>query len=302
MTGRIRQRAAICAAAVLALGLALCPAALAGGRSHEYVTDSLSFGANQLEASHNGFDLNNNGVSDNVVGAFLVTLSFVYNFNAPIAASLEEGDVVMLHALRARSFERDPAATWRIFYGVPTPDPVLTGGGSFIVDGAAPSSTRLAGAIRAGQFAGGPGVIPLKLSLVSGDAPIQLDLMGAQLEAICDPTACSGKLGGGISFSQVDEVLIPAIASALQTVIDASCPTACSPAAANILVVFDANGDQIVTADELRSNFLVQAILLSPDLDLVEGQRASRARRRKRLDLRGPRLHREGRPVLVGLR
>ena len=65
--------------------------------------------------------------------------------------------MVMLHALRARSFERDPAATWRIFYGVPTPDPVLTGGGSFIVDGAAPSSTRLAGAIRAGQFAGGPG-------------------------------------------------------------------------------------------------------------------------------------------------
>ena len=36
------------------------------------------------------FDLNNNGVSDNVVGAFLVTLSFVYDFNAPIAASLEE--------------------------------------------------------------------------------------------------------------------------------------------------------------------------------------------------------------------
>ena len=83
-------------------------------------------------------------------------------------------------------------------------------------------------------------------------------------------TACSGKLGGGIS-QQVDEVLIPAIASALQTVIDASCPTACSPAAANILIVFDANGDQIVTADELRSNFLVQAILLSPDLDLVKG-------------------------------
>ena len=253
MTGRITHALP----AVLALGLALCPAALAGGRSHEYVTDSLSFGANQLEVSRNGFDLNNNGVSDNVVGAFLVTLSTVYDFNAPIAASLEEGDVVMLHTLRARSFERDPAATWRISYGEPTADPALT-------------SSRLAGAIDAGRFAGGPGAIPLKLSLVSGDAPIQLDLMGAQLEATCDPTACSGKLGGGISVDQADEVLIPAIASALQTVIDASCPTACSPAAANILNLFDANRDQMVSAGELRASFLVQLLLLSPDLDLLK--------------------------------
>jgi hypothetical protein len=253
MTRRFTQAAA---ALAVALGLALCPTALAGERSHEYVTDSLSFGANQTEASRNGFDLNNNGVSDNVVGAFLVTLSFVYDFNAPIAASLEEGDVVMLHALRARSFERDPAATWRILYGVPTPDPV--------------SSTRLAGAIRDGQFAGGPGGIPLKLSLVSGQAPIQLDLIGAQLEAICDPTACSGKLGGGISLNQVDAVLIPAIAGALQTVIDASCPTACSPGATTILNLFDANNDQTVTADELRASFLIQVLLLSPDLDLLK--------------------------------
>jgi hypothetical protein len=255
---------------VVAVALALCPAARAGGRSHQYVTDTMTFGVNVTEASHNGFDLNNDGVPDNAIGQVLAGLSSVYDFNARIAASLKAGDVVMLHALRARSFKRDPAASWRVLYGVPTPNPVLTGGGSFAVDPAAPRSTRLSGAIRDGQFTGGPGAIPVRLSLVSNQAPARLDLVGARVQATCDANGCTGKLGGGIATSEVDGVLIPAIAAVLQTVVDASCPTSCSPAATNILNLFDVNHDQKVTADELRANFLIQAVFLTPDLDLLK--------------------------------
>jgi hypothetical protein len=108
-----------------------------------------------------------------------------------------------------------------------------------------------------------------RLSLVSGQAPSRLDLASAHVQATCDATGCTGKLGGGIATTQVNEVLIPAMAAALQTVVDASCPTSCSPAATNILNLFDANNDRKVTADELRANFLIQAIFLSPDLDLL---------------------------------
>jgi len=240
--------------------------------SFHYVTDSLKIGGTANQAASFGLDLNNDGRLDNALGAVFAGLSNVFRFDAQIAASLQAGDVVILHSLRADSLDRDRAASWQLFLGTPQPNPVLTGGGTFVIDPAAPNNEKLKGAIDRGHFAGGPGVVSLRLGLVPGQPPVELHLAAARIQADCTSTSCSGKLGGGISRLEVDTVIIPAMAGAMQAVIDAdpTCvPSSCTGTPRMILDLFDANHDFTITADELRGNFLIQAVL-SPDVDLFD--------------------------------
>jgi hypothetical protein len=179
-----------------------------------------------------------------------------------------------MNSIATISLSADPVAWWRVYLGTPTPNPVLTGGGTFAVDPTAPSGTALRGSITGGRFLGGPGIVPLRLGLVPGDPPVQIQLVGARVQADCTNLGCSnGKIGGGVPTAEVDSVIIPALADAMQAVIDASCtistPELCSAAARNLLSVFDSNADFRITADELRANFLI-AVLLAPDVDLLK--------------------------------
>ena len=240
--------------------------------SFHYVTDSLKVGGSASEAASYGLDLNDDGRPDNALGGLLGGLSSIFGFDAQIATSLRAGDVVMLHSLRADSLDRDRAASWQVYLGAPQPNPVLTGGGTFSIDPAAPTGGRLPGAISRGHFAGGPGVVSLRLGLVSGLPPFELDLGAARIQADCSADSCVGKLGGGISGFQVDSVVIPAMAARLQAVIDAdpTCvPSSCTGTPRLILDFFDTDDDFTITADELRANFLIAAVL-APDIDLFD--------------------------------
>jgi hypothetical protein len=253
--------------------LALLPAQCAGPY-HHYVTDSLKFGSTVAEADSYAFDLDDdaNHVPDNALGHVFAGLSSQLNVDATLAASLQSGDTVILDSLRADWLPYDPTASWQVYLGKPTPQPVLTGGGSFTVDPTAPTSSTLAGSIARGQFTGGSGTLPLRLGLVAGQPPIELHLAGARIQATCDATACTkGKLGGGIPETEVDALIIPAMAAIFQADVDADCttssPDSCTPAGAQILDLFDSNHDGQITGDELRSNALIRAVL-QPDLDL----------------------------------
>jgi hypothetical protein len=245
-------------------------------REYHYVTDTLRVGATAAEANQYGLDLDNdaNHTPDNTLGRVLGGFSSVFDFNAPIASSLEMGDVVLLHSLRTHSLMGGPAG-WRVYLGAPEPDPVLTGGGSFTIDPLAPSSTTLPGLITARRFAGGPGTVPVRLSLVPGEPPIELHLAAARIQASCTAHACgNGKLGGGINTTEVDTLIIPALAAAFQSVLDADSCTisttdSCTDKDRQLLSLFDANGDFEITADELRESFFIQAVL-APDLDLFQ--------------------------------
>jgi hypothetical protein len=152
---------------------------------------------------------------------------------------------------------------------------VRSGGGSFAIDPSAPASSELNGAIIRHQFAGGPGAVPVRLGLVAGQPPIELHLVGAQVQADCDVNGygCTGKLGGGVPASEVDALIIPAMAALIQAQIDASCtidpPNSCSAVATQLLDLFDVNHDFMVTADELRQSSLIRAVL-QPDVDLLD--------------------------------
>jgi hypothetical protein len=189
--------------------------------SFHYVIDSLSMGNTPAEAHANALDLNNDGSPDNVLGAVLATFPGQLGFNSQIAASLEAGDVVILHSLRADSLERDHAASFQVFLGEPQPNPVLSGGGTFAIDPTAPASEKLTGPINSGQLAGGPGSVALRLGLVSGQPPVVIHLVQARIQADCDVDSCSGTLGGGVTQTEVNTVIIPAMAARMQAVIDA---------------------------------------------------------------------------------
>ena len=116
----------------------------------------------------------------------------------------------------------------------------------------------------------------MRLGLVSGQPPIEIRLAAARIQADCDADGCSGKFGGGIPETEVDTLIIPAMAARMQAVIDASScgptsPGSCTGLPGQILGLFDANGDFKVTADEVRANFLVMAVL-APDLDLLDAK------------------------------
>lgn len=250
--------------------LASDPSACKG--SFHYVTDSLKLGRNVSEAASFALDLNDDGRPDNALGAVFAGLFSVFGFDAQIATSLQAGDVVILHSLRADSLDRDRAASWQMYLGTPQPNPVLTGGGSFAIDPAASPSDKLTGAISRGHFEGGPGVVSLRLGLVPDQPPVEFHLAAARIQADCSADSCSGKLGGGISAFEADTVIIPMLAAAAQAVIDAdpTCvPSSCTGTPRLLLDFFDTNGDFTITAEEVRSNFLIQAVLL-PDVDLLD--------------------------------
>lgn len=235
----------IVGASALAVALVSWPAAAKPPeRVHVYETDSMRVGSNAAETQSYAFDLDRNGRRDNALGSLLAALSAQLDVDAAIQAALASGEVAISHVVRARSFDRDAAATWR-------------------VDG----GDRLKGDFEGGHFEGGPGLIPLRLGVVEGMAPIELSLAEARVRANCDADACAGSLGGAISPAQADAVVIPALAAAMQSVVGRSCPDACSPEALLILSVFDVNQDGLVSADELRANSIIQAVLF-PDVDL----------------------------------
>lgn len=212
----------------------------------QYVTDTLKIGSTASEADGYALDLDGNGTADNALGRFFAGLSSILNVDQSIAASI----------------------------GKPKPNPVLSGGGRFTVDPAAPAGTDLRGSITRGQFTGGPGVVYLLLGLVPGHPPVQIQLVGARIQATCTSQGCaSGKIGGGLPAAEADSVIIPALAGILQGIIDASCTgstiDSCTPATANLLNLFDTNGDLKITPDELRANSLIAAVL-SPDVDLLK--------------------------------
>jgi hypothetical protein len=277
--GQIGWRA-VAAAGVGAIGLALPPAvhaATATGphpSNHHYVTASLDLPLDPSSTA-TGFDLDGDGdVNNQLAKVFAAMASQGLDFPSLVESSITSGQVVMLHSLRTTSLTKAKTATWQVFQGRPKPHPVLTGGGHFAVDSAAPSGTAMRGHIKHGIFLGTAGTIPLQLALLPGEAALQLKVLDAHLKARCDVDGCShAKLGGGITVKQLNHTVIPALATAMTFFIEQngcskSSPDNCSDQAKQMLQIFDTNDDYVISTHELKSNSLIQNVF-APDLDLL---------------------------------
>lgn len=272
----MRRRNLVSAAALLAVSVsAIAWTARAETRpEHGYVTDALQLPTTSSEARTLGRDLDRDGQSDNALGQFfsaLVTQGL--DLTAAENDAVTSGAVVMLHSLRTKSLRNSKHATWQVWYGDPTTDPDLTGSGTFTLPPAQPHSERLPARIKNHKVRTAAGNVPVRLTF-GGDA-FELQLTNAKVFATCSKASCTqGRINGAISSSQVDNTLIPQIAMQLQTIVVRDCPgpgpDSCTDGSTGKSVeqLFDANQDLVVTADELRDNSLVKA-LLAPDVDLL---------------------------------
>jgi hypothetical protein len=298
MMRRVRsfRRTGAVAFAMVALVATLGPAALASARSPgwrapevtpsmapcvgkackvhlKYVTDTMTVPISAAEARAVGFDLDGDGVADNALGMFFSVMADQnLDFYGALNSSIQSGHVVMLHSLVARALNQDAAATWRVYYGKPKASPVFDGTGRFAVDPAAPTSSKLIGPLTHRAFTSHRGTIPLRIAFASNQPVMELHLLAARIASTCTALRCTnGRLGGAIRKTEFNAEFYPALAALFASEIGPSCtestPAECSDMAKNLLQIFDANHDYVITAQEMRDDSLIKAIL-APDLDL----------------------------------
>lgn len=253
-------------------------------------------------------DLNGDGKVDNQMGNIIGTLA-TQNLDAQsgVDASLAEGGVVVLLAVQSMdaSLKSDSNVgltfyLGKTFNGMPRtndagmaiPDggcvgcPDFSGMGMFTVD-AGQNPVQFFGALSGGKFKSNnpvttknPVSVTIKVALIQGAAPIPLVLNGAQAEFTSGTDAASGKPGlldgrlrGSIKKTDVDNVIIPAIASLLSSRIQAD-PN--SSSSKQIASIFDTGGcgqakamDGKIDTCEVATNSIIMAVL-APDIQVYD--------------------------------
>jgi hypothetical protein len=257
--------------------------AVTGSYSH-YVNASLSVGNSASDALALAFDLDNDSAhkKDNELGSLLAGLKSTgyLDVNASIKTAVDAGDFVILHSVQATSLSASSSASWQVYIGDPLKNPDLTSGnGKFTIASSSPTNAKLAGSITGGLFSGGPGNVTLQLSVVPGQPAITIPLVSAHLEAQVSATGCmSGRLGGGIKKTDIDGVVIPALAAGLNARInaDGNCKNdynSCNSQNKSILDFLDRMGtgnmDNQIQASEISTNPLI-AGALKADVDLLD--------------------------------
>ncbi|KAA1416884.1 hypothetical protein F0U44_17000 [Nocardioides humilatus] len=236
------------------------------------VADSMWVGTTVAQADGLAVDVDGDGDRDNAMGRAMAALSGAgLAVDDVLAADLAHGDIVMLHSLRTASLADSNAAHWQVWYGDPTPDPDLSGAGTFVLPSDQLHSRRLAAVIQDHIVKTVPGRVPVRLDF--GTGPFRLRLTKAVIAAKCFRRGCiGGQINGGISAARFDAIVVPKFAEFFQVVVDRDCPgpgpASCSGPGATVQQLFDADDDLVVTADELRSNALFSGVFL-PDVDLV---------------------------------
>lgn len=265
---------------VITAGAQVGVAHAAAPPEHGYVTNAFHLPSTNAEATSFGRDLDGDKKRDNQLGRALVTLAGQgLDLRAAQDDAIASGDIVMLHSLRASSLANTRNATWQVLYGEPTAEPDLSGTGSFVVALDQPRSARLDATIKDHLVRTSPGRIPVQLDLGVEHEFGQMMTLGmkqAVVTATCTRHGClDGKISGALTTVEIDTVLIPELAALLQSFVARDCPgpgpESCQSESSGqtIQAIFDTDNDLQVTADEVRENSLMQAVL-APDLDLAE--------------------------------
>jgi hypothetical protein len=250
---------------------------VAGTYSH-YVTSELVTGP---DPSVYAFDLDGDDSVDNQIGAILLVLKPLgFDADMTLSTAVNAGTIVVLHSVKAASLASG-AATWQVYIGDPKDNPDLTSGnGMFTIASDSPTSAIVPGTITAGTFSGGPADVTLKLALIEGAEPLTLLLHDAHLEADVTAAGCTnGKLGGGITQTDLTSIILPALVMALNDRIDAdgTChedPTlnACNASNKSLLSTLDhvatGNSDNHIQVAEIQ-NHPVIGNALKPDVDIL---------------------------------
>lgn len=260
------------------------------GAHHGYVVSTVTVPADVGQAGQFALDFGTktsskpDGMTENAIGNLLATLHKLgmFDIQTPITQSVDRGDLLLLIDVQADSLTSFDAAGFRVLYGA-TPSPLpcasgtdttcrqhLQGTGTFTVVPGSPTDAVVAGKISGSAFTGGPGDLAIKIALAG--ATLDLTLIHARVQAggISDTGIMTATLGGLVLQSDLVSKIGPALTASVNTTLMQDCAPSggncnCSGNGnASLLLGFDANGDCMLSQDELLGNQFV-APTLKPD-------------------------------------
>ncbi len=246
------------------------------GIHHQYVVDSIQVPASPAEANDLGLNLDGDemGRPDNAFGQ---VLAVIFNnldeedpFNDEVAARILAGELIQLFDVQTTDLLDAGGAGFRGFVGADAdsdPSNNLGGDGQFRIR---ISGDPMGGRIADGELHAWLGTVPIQFALPNVEEPLVLELHSAQVVAYVDQEGMSGKIGGGITEQDVDEVLMPALQFVIEREIEKSCDeSGCVENSVGewLRDEYDLNRDGEISLDEVRTSTLTGA-LLAPDVDL----------------------------------
>jgi hypothetical protein len=264
---------------------------MATGTHHHYVINKITWPTTSTEARMMGFDLDGDGSVNNQLGQDMATLSG-QGFDVQTAqdAEVARGLVLMLADVQATDLTTATDVGFTTYAGENPNPPACNGSADTVcghhLDGTAsfdvaamPRETPIVGAIAAGQYTGGPGKLPVELSVVTS-APVSTTLIGAHAKLTATANGITqGIIGGAIPSTDIDMKIYPAMAVSFNAVVARDCtdlanPPGCGCAqnsnGATLIQYFDTNQNCDITDTELKNNALIMN-LFAPDVT-IDGQ------------------------------
>jgi hypothetical protein len=182
-----------------------------------------------------GFNLDgdSNNRIDNALGAVLNSLA-AQNIDFDNQSSITAGDVIWLQSVKTTPGQAQPI-WFRSYQGSSTPTPPkFDGSDVFTLAPGQPVDDLLDGTITAGgSIMAGPGPIPMPIEMWPGIGVMTVHLVGAYVSGSASASGINGLVGGGIPKVEVDNVIVPQLANALDARAGMTCTgPSCTPNAA----------------------------------------------------------------------
>jgi hypothetical protein len=246
------------------------PTMFGGSQQAQFSSSSMTM---PTSTSKYAYDLDGDGSNDNRLGSIMSALAALgMDPQGSADAAVQSGALLLLfdESSNDPTQQTDPAASVALAMGKkPALAPKYDGTDSFTVDTSS-MPAHFEGAITGGTFdskavatATTPVTATLVLPLVPAQPPLVLPVTGAHLKFTRNAAGIvtGGQINGGVKKSDVDSIVLPAIAAML---------TAQLPTGGATIAMFDTNMDGTITTGELMGNALISNFL-SPDVQLFQG-------------------------------
>jgi hypothetical protein len=232
------------------------------------------------EAVTAALDLDRDGQPDNALGGLLAAMhgAFDVSIAADQMALVEAGRILELVGIDAASLDDATGVPVLVSRGADLDGDAadnFSGAEPFALEPLGGADGQLTGVLASGRLSARRGTIPILLA-VFGVEPqvVALRAVGGRIRAEAAPEALAdGRHCGGLPEAEVDDVLIPAMATGVGDIVERDCTAdGCQPDSQGETLVefFDENADYMVTAEEFRDNSLIQSTVGNPDLDLLD--------------------------------
>jgi len=236
------------------------PPIVTSGTYHHYVQSSWTLPATSADARGFGFDFDEDGGIDNQAGQVIAALGGIgLDIQTESDRALSEGDLVILHTVRADALADDASVSWRVLSGAPTTPPRFDGTDVFRVAG---EDGSFVGPIVGRNARMNWGVVNVPLPFFPEQSPMILPLSEARIAAEITADGCAGRIGGVMLNADIQLTLERFARQAILHI--ERHPE--HELARVAYQVFDDNDDGVITVAEMAESSIAES-LFRPDVD-----------------------------------